>query len=168
METGDVIFVIQELPHDIFKRSGDDLIMERDISLIDALTGFSFEFKHLDERPVVIQIQSGDIIKPDDVREIHGLGMPVYTRSYDFGNLYIKFNVNFPTTLNNGQISKLKTVWNPSPTPMEDGNSEKVTANPFDKERFKSRKEEEQERRYYEQQQDNDNNEGESGSCRTQ
>jgi len=167
-ETGDVIFVIQETPHDIFKRSGDDLIMEKDITLIDSLTGFSFEFKHLDDRPVVIQIKSGDIIKPDDVREIHGLGMPVYTKSYDFGNLYIKFNVKFPVTLNNDQISKLKTVWNPSPTPMDDGNSEKVIGNPFDKDRFKSRKEEEQERRYYEQQQ-NDDDEGEpSGSCKTQ
>jgi DnaJ family protein A protein 2 len=169
METGDVIFVIQELPHDSFKRSGDDLIMEREISLLDALTGFSFEFKHLDDRPVVIQISPGDIIKPDDIREVPGLGMPIYTRSYDFGNLYVKFNVKFPTALNNDQSTKLKTVFNPSPTPMDDGNSEKVTAQQFDKDRFKSRKEEEQERRYYEQQQNDDDGNGEqSGGCRTQ
>jgi len=166
METGDVIFVIQETPHDHFKRSGDDLIMEKEISLIDSLTGFSFEFKHLDDRSVIIQIKPGDIIKPDDVREVPGLGMPIYTRSYDFGNLYIKFNVTFPTSLNNDQATKLKTIFSPSPSPMDD-DSEKVVAQQFDKDRFKTRQEE----RYYEQQQqdDDDDNHNQGGaSCRTQ
>jgi len=166
METGDVIFVIQETPHDTFKRSGDDLIMEKEISLIDSLTGFSFEFKHLDDRSVIIQIKAGDIIKPDDVREVPGLGMPIYTRSYDFGNLYIKFNVTFPTSLNSEQANKLKTIFSPSPSPMDD-DSEKVVAQQFDKDRFKSRQEE----RYYEQQQggDDDDQHSQGGaSCRTQ
>lgn len=40
-ETGDVHFVIQEREHDLFKRKGADLLMMKDISLSQALCGFS-------------------------------------------------------------------------------------------------------------------------------
>jgi DnaJ family protein A protein 2 len=40
-ETGDVHFVIQEKEHDVFKRKGADLLLMKDISLSQALTGFS-------------------------------------------------------------------------------------------------------------------------------
>jgi DnaJ family protein A protein 2 len=41
METGDVNFIIQEKEHDLFKRKGADLLVTKDISLNQALTGFS-------------------------------------------------------------------------------------------------------------------------------
>ena len=41
-EAGDV-FVLQEQPHAEFKRKGDDLYIERSISLTEALCGFSME-----------------------------------------------------------------------------------------------------------------------------
>ena len=40
-ETGDVNFIIQEKEHDLFKRKGADLLIMQDISLNQALTGFS-------------------------------------------------------------------------------------------------------------------------------
>jgi DnaJ homolog subfamily A member 2 len=40
-ETGDVHFVIQEKDHDLFKRKGADLLLVRDVSLNQALTGFT-------------------------------------------------------------------------------------------------------------------------------
>lgn len=40
-ETGDVHFIIQEKEHDVFKRKGADLLLMKDISLNQALTGFS-------------------------------------------------------------------------------------------------------------------------------
>ena len=40
-ETGDVNFIIQEKEHDLFKRKGADLLVMQDISLNQALTGFS-------------------------------------------------------------------------------------------------------------------------------
>ncbi len=40
-ETGDVHFVIQEKEHDMFKRKGADLLLMKDISLNQALAGFS-------------------------------------------------------------------------------------------------------------------------------
>jgi DnaJ homolog subfamily A member 2 len=40
-ETGDVNFVIQEKDHELFKRKGADLLIMQDVSLNQALTGFS-------------------------------------------------------------------------------------------------------------------------------
>ena len=40
-ETGDVHFIVQEKDHDIFKRKGADLLVMKDISLNQALTGYS-------------------------------------------------------------------------------------------------------------------------------
>ena len=40
-EPGDINFIIQEKEHDLFKRKGADLLLTRDISLNQALTGFS-------------------------------------------------------------------------------------------------------------------------------
>jgi DnaJ family protein A protein 2 len=41
METGDVNFIVQEKDHALFKRKGADLLVTKDISLNQALTGFT-------------------------------------------------------------------------------------------------------------------------------
>jgi len=149
LETGDVIFVIQEKPHHLFKRTGDDLIMEKDITLIDALSGFSFKFDHLDGRPVVVEIKQGDIIKPDDLRELPQLGMPVYTRTYEHGSIFLKFNVVFPDSLSNQQMRGLRSVFTPTPQPTAEDPSERAIAQPFDRESYARRKEEEKYNNYH-------------------
>ena len=47
-ETGDVVFVIKEKKHQIYKRSGNDLLVEKEICLEDALYGHSFDLETLD------------------------------------------------------------------------------------------------------------------------
>ena len=63
-EAGDVIFVCQEQPHAEFKRKGDDLFIERTISLSEALCGFSMELTHLDGRKLLIKSGPGEVIAP--------------------------------------------------------------------------------------------------------
>lgn len=63
-EAGDVVFVLQEQSHPEFKRKGDDLYIERTISLSEALCGFTMELKHLDGRTLIIKSKPGDVIKP--------------------------------------------------------------------------------------------------------
>jgi len=47
-EPGDLKFKIRTLPHPVFRRVvKSDLHMDKTISLVDALTGFSQEFEHL-------------------------------------------------------------------------------------------------------------------------
>jgi len=163
METGDIVFVVQEERHDLFQRSGDDLVMEKEVMLIDALVGFSFKINHLDERPVVVEVKPNDIVKPGDIKECPGLGMPVYTKPYEFGSLFIKFNIVFPNTLTKEQLGGLKNIFNPSPVPIVEENTETVTAKPYDLERLKRRIEDHQHRQREE---EFNNGEGDEGGFR--
>jgi len=63
-DAGDLMFVLQEQQHPEFKRKGDDLFIERTISLSEALCGFSMELTHLDGRKLLIQSKPGDVIQP--------------------------------------------------------------------------------------------------------
>ncbi|KAI8847734.1 hypothetical protein BC829DRAFT_490540 [Chytridium lagenaria] len=79
MVPGDIIIVIEEKEHPRFNRKGDDLHME-----------------HLDDRVLLVSIIPGEVIKPGDIKCIAHEGMPAYKRPYDKGNLYIKFDIEFP------------------------------------------------------------------------
>ena len=46
-EPGDVIIVVDEQPHKVFKRKGADLLMEKEITLLEALTGCDFVVEFL-------------------------------------------------------------------------------------------------------------------------
>jgi DnaJ family protein A protein 2 len=61
---GDVVFVLNEQPHGVFKRRGADLYIERSISLVEALCGFEMEIKHLDGRTLIVRSNPGDVITP--------------------------------------------------------------------------------------------------------
>ena len=47
-----------------FKRDGNDLFMNRKIGLVEALCGFQFMLKHLDERQIVVKYPAGKVIEP--------------------------------------------------------------------------------------------------------
>jgi len=64
MDTGDVVFVLKQQEHEVFKRRGADLFIEKDISLVEALCGFEMSVTHLDGRKLLIKTQPGDIVKP--------------------------------------------------------------------------------------------------------
>jgi len=165
LETGDVIFVVKEQEHQFFQRDGDDLIMKKDISLIDALTGYSFKITHLDGREVVIQSKPGDIIKPDDAREVEELGMPCYARTYAYGSLFIQFSVKFPTSLSNDDQTRLKEILTPSPQPLITEEIQVTQAVEIDHEKLRRRKQE-RKRVEYENAYDEDD-EQQQGNVRT-
>jgi len=98
---GNVIFVLVEQPHSTFKRRGNDLITTVTINLLEALGGCNLTIKHLDNRSLQIKTEYGDIIKPNEVRMIQNEGMPIHIKRSSVnkkGNLYIEFNIEFPTT----------------------------------------------------------------------
>lgn len=99
VEPGDVIFILNQSEHATFQRKGADLIMEKEISLRDALCGFSMAVKHLDERTLIIKSKEGEVIKPNTIKQIAGEGMPRYKRPFEKGRLFILFRVKFPDSL---------------------------------------------------------------------
>ena len=62
LEPGDIIIVLDEKEHPLFKRNGTDLIMKMQISLSEALTGFKKTVQTLDNRTLVIQTVSGKLM----------------------------------------------------------------------------------------------------------
>eukprot|EP01120_Amphizonella_sp_Union-15-10_P010356 TRINITY_DN412_c0_g7_i1.p1 TRINITY_DN412_c0_g7~~TRINITY_DN412_c0_g7_i1.p1 ORF type:complete len:445 (+),score=97.07 TRINITY_DN412_c0_g7_i1:48-1382(+) len=96
VSSGDVIIVVRQKKHPVFKRNGADLLIERKLSLGEALAGFSFKLTHLDGRQILVESSpDGNIIRPGDLRMISGEGMPT-GRGSSRGNLYFKFAVDFP------------------------------------------------------------------------
>ncbi len=109
---GDIIFVLEQKPHATFKRIGADLVMERSISLAEALTGFDFTLPTLEEgRTIrVTHPSGGPVIKPDTWWRVPGEGMPHHGRPFDKGNLYIHFAITFPDVLDAAQVEAVRAA----------------------------------------------------------
>ncbi|GMH01675.1 hypothetical protein Nepgr_003514 [Nepenthes gracilis] len=105
---GDLIFVIDEKPHSVFKRDGNDLMINQKISLLDALTGKTLNLTTLDGRNLTIDVS--DIVKPGHEVVIPNEGMPISKDPKKKGNLRIRFDVKFPSRLSTEQKSELRRV----------------------------------------------------------
>jgi len=73
--------------------------MEKEISLIEALTGLDFVLVHLDGRKIRIHNKPGEVIKPDSLFTVEHGGMPFHKQPYKFGNLIIQFKIKFPNSV---------------------------------------------------------------------
>ncbi|ELP93432.1 DnaJ C terminal region domain containing protein, partial [Entamoeba invadens IP1] len=92
-EAGDIKFKFVEQRHPVFRRSGNDLYMEKTIGLGQALTGLSFVVKQLDGRELLLGYN--DVIQPETTLEVKGEGF-IQPLSSTRGDLFIKFTVIFP------------------------------------------------------------------------
>jgi len=112
---GDVVIILEEKPHPQFVRKGSDLFYKANIDLLTSLAGGSFYSQHLDERILHVTILPGEVIRPDDIKQITGEGMPQYKRPFEKGNLIIQFEIEFPpsnwTSLD--VIKRLETILPP-------------------------------------------------------
>lgn len=89
-----VVFVNSKNEEGAFRREGENLIMKKSITLLEALTKTEFYFKHLDDR--VIKVTYDDVIKPNQKLSVKGEGMRGQTHN---GDLIIYFDIVFPSTL---------------------------------------------------------------------
>ncbi|OMO55091.1 hypothetical protein COLO4_36203 [Corchorus olitorius] len=102
----DLIFVVDEKPHAMFKRDGNDLVVNQKITLLEALTGISFSLTTLDGRFLPVPV--ADIVKPGYEVVIPNEGMPISKEPSKKGNLKIKFEIIFPSRLSAEQKSDLR------------------------------------------------------------
>nr|KYP51860.1 DnaJ isogeny subfamily B member 4 [Cajanus cajan] len=91
----DLVFIIDEKPHSVFTRDGNDLVVTQKISLreAEALTGYTIQLTTLDGRDLNIAINN--VTDPDYEEVITGEGMPISKDPSKKGNLRIKFNIKF-------------------------------------------------------------------------
>lgn len=118
-EPGNIIFRVIEIEHSVFRRAGADLSADLEITLAEALCGFSRVIvKHLDGRGLHMNHHQpkGRIMRPGQVVKIEGEGMP-YKKSEVRGDLYMVVRVKFPEDgwLQDDALTKLRSLL-PSPT----------------------------------------------------
>ena len=101
----DVIIKITEIEHKLYKRinNSNNLYMELSILLSESLTGFKKIITNLNNQNVLLQSPKNFIIKPNMILISDNLGI-------NGGNLYIKFNIIFPNSINDIQIKYLSKL----------------------------------------------------------
>ncbi|KAG4381539.1 hypothetical protein GLYMA_15G171300v4 [Glycine max] len=85
----DLVFVIDEKPHPVFTRDGNDLVVTQKVSLEEALTGYIIHLTTLDGR--VLKIPINNVIHPTYEEVVPREGMPIPKDPLKRGNLRIKF-----------------------------------------------------------------------------
>ncbi|KAF7424120.1 hypothetical protein PC9H_009423 [Pleurotus ostreatus] len=112
-EGQDLVFVVEEKPHDVFKREGNDLICKVTLPLVEALTGGGGKkvVEALDGRKIQVPIPLG-IVKPGQETTIPNEGMPVRKEGSvkKKGDMIVKWDVVFPDRLTPAQKEGIKKV----------------------------------------------------------
>ncbi|KAK9150248.1 hypothetical protein Syun_008557 [Stephania yunnanensis] len=104
----DLVFIIDEKPHPVFTRDGNDLVVTQKISLVEALTGYTVQLTTLDGRSLTIPVTN--VIHPTYEEVVPREGMPVPKDPSRKGNLRIKFNIKFPARLTADQKNGIKRL----------------------------------------------------------
>lgn len=104
---GDIKLFIKVINSSTFERKGLDLIMQKNISLKEALCGFNFEFEYINGKIYTLNNNSGNIIPPNYNKILTGMGL---TRESNTGNLIVQFFINFPEKLSDEKIQKISEI----------------------------------------------------------
>lgn len=113
-EPGDIIVILEQKDHDVFKRShGNNLLMTMKINITEALCGFQKTVTTLDNRTLLITSHPGEVVKHGAIKYIAGEGMPTYRNPFEKGKLIINFAVEFPDYIDPAHIPKLEAILPP-------------------------------------------------------
>ncbi|XP_068345306.1 uncharacterized protein [Pyrus communis] len=102
----DLVFVIDEKAHNTYKRDGNDLVVNKKVTLAEALGGTTVNLTTLDGRDLSIPVT--DIVNPGYELVVAREGMPIAKEPGNRGALKIIFEISFPTRLTPDQRAGLK------------------------------------------------------------
>lgn len=110
LAAGDVVVVLKQDDHASFQRKDRNLIVEKNISLADALCGVELVIKQLDGRALHVTCEPGAIVTPGMIKSVPNEGMPTWKNTLERGYMFIKFNIQFPTRINEQQRRDLEAT----------------------------------------------------------
>lgn len=105
----DVVFVIKDKPHPVFKREGSDIRYTAKVTLKDALCGCVVTVPLLGGGQTRLNMTE-EVIKPDKVKIISGQGLPYPKEPSRRGDLIVGFNVIFPDRVTSGLKKQLAAI----------------------------------------------------------
>lgn len=103
---GDLIILIEEAEHDLFKRDGMNLLYEHDISYADAVLGTHIDVPTIDGK-ARIKIPSGTT--PGKMFRLKGKGLPILN-SYNKGDLIVSINIWVPQSVSKDEKAFLEQM----------------------------------------------------------
>ncbi|KAI6025899.1 hypothetical protein F5J12DRAFT_811147 [Pisolithus orientalis] len=112
-EAQDLVFVVEEKPHPVFTRDGDDLICHLKIPLVDALTAdiVKRSVEQLDGRKLQVTAPPG-ILKPGTETRVPNEGMMVRKAGSTKrkGDLIVRWDITFPVRLTTAQKEGIRKI----------------------------------------------------------
>ncbi|MBC7342162.1 MAG: molecular chaperone DnaJ [Clostridia bacterium] len=102
---GDLFVYISVRPHKLFRREGDDVVMELPLSLVEAALGTEVEVPTIDGSPTTIKVPEGT--QTGQVFRLRGRGIP-RLRGHGRGDQRVKVRVVTPTNLTEKQKELLR------------------------------------------------------------
>uniref|UniRef100_A0A2P2HVY4 DnaJ homolog subfamily B member 4-like n=1 Tax=Hirondellea gigas TaxID=1518452 RepID=A0A2P2HVY4_9CRUS len=94
----DIVFIIRDKPHQVFKRDGANISFTTKITLRDALCGIRVTVPTL-EGPKVYLDFTTTIVRPQTVKRLQGKGLPFPKDPSRRGDILVHFDIQFPSTL---------------------------------------------------------------------
>jgi len=111
---GDIVITLIENEHPVFQRDNDNLILVKNVNLYQ-IYEYTFDINHLDGRIIRISKTPNDSLHLNDsLRKVIGQGMPIYKHENSFGDLFIRFNVIIPKSLEPNLLRKFKEIFDDS------------------------------------------------------
>ncbi|KAI2623175.1 DnaJ-domain-containing protein [Hypoxylon sp. NC1633] len=104
----DLHFIVEEKPHPLFVRDGDDLIHTIELELKEALTGWRRTITTIDGKQ--LNVEKSGPTGPGSLDSYPGLGMPISKKPGERGNFIIKYTVKFPSSLTPTQKQQLREI----------------------------------------------------------
>jgi DnaJ homolog subfamily B member 4 len=95
-------------PHPLYTRDGDDILVNVELTLKEALTGWKRTVTTIDGKQIALD--KGGPTQPGSREEFPGWGMPLSKKPDQRGNFIVVHNVKFPTTLTPDLKRKLKEI----------------------------------------------------------
>lgn len=104
---GDLYLLVNVLPHHLFMREGNDLIIDRQVALSAMLLGCDLTVPTIDGRQMNVKIPAG--MQPQAKLRLRGHGMPSGSRS-SRGDLYVRVTPTIPKEISKEQMEVAKKL----------------------------------------------------------
>ena len=93
--TGDVVFILKEESDKKFSRIGNHLVYYHSVMICNAIIGSSISFEDINGKNISYKINS--VIKDNSYTILKNKGMPIKNSDGKFGDLYVVYNIKYPT-----------------------------------------------------------------------
>lgn len=100
MTPGDVVVTLKQVEHKSFTRTPDGchISLTKEITLLEALTGFQFVVEHLDGRQLIVNSVPGRVYKDNEIVCLREEGFPLRMSATN-GHMFINLKFAYPTAV---------------------------------------------------------------------